>query len=88
MKQFDDQLRLAGQKVGYVCIFSETVESASANLTRLITTQTCGFEEGVDVWRKFLSSLLQTDLHLLNWAGTTFTLDEWRLILEKVNANL
>jgi len=57
-------------------------------LVRLITTQTCGFDEGVDAWRKFLSSLPQSDLHLLNWAGATFTVDEWQSILKKVNAEL
>ena len=81
-------LEALAKKVGYVCAFSETIESASANLTRLIMTQTCGFDEGVDAWREFLSALLQSDLHLLNWAGANFTEYEWQLILKKVSAGL
>lgn len=83
-----NNLEALAKKVGYVCIFSETIESASANLTRLIMTQSCGFDEGVDAWRKFLSALLESDLRLLNWAGASFTEHEWQMILKKVSSEL
>jgi hypothetical protein len=81
-------LEALAKKVGYVCIFSRTVEDASGNLHRLITTQTCGFDEGVEAWRESLAVLMQSDLRLLNWAGATFAEHEWRLILEKVHSRL
>jgi hypothetical protein len=81
-------LEALAKKVGYVGIFSRTVEDASANLHRLMTSQTCGFDEGVETWRESLSVLMQSDLRLLNWAGATFTEHEWRLILENVRSRL
>jgi hypothetical protein len=81
-------LELLAKKVGYACIFSRTVDDASANLHRLMTSQTCGFDEGVETWRESLSVLMQGDLGLLNWAGATFTEHEWRSILANVHSRL
>jgi hypothetical protein len=81
-------LEALAKKVGYVCIYSRSVEDAAANLHRLITSQTCGFDEGTEAWRASLGALMQSDLRVLNWAGATFAEHEWRSILDKVRSKL
>jgi hypothetical protein len=81
-------LKVFAQKIGYACIYSRTVDDACANLHRLITGKTCGYDEGVEAWREALSALMESDLQRLNWAGATFAEDEWRMILNKLRDQL
>jgi hypothetical protein len=77
-------LEAYAHKIGYVCIFSNTTNEAAAGLHRLITTGTCGFDEGVPFWRDTLKEILAGHLNSLNWAGAKFSEPEWRVILETV----
>jgi hypothetical protein len=77
-------------KVAYACIFARTVEEASENLVRLITSGECGFDEGAAAWRAVVEDYLQPteDVSQLNRFGASFTLDQWRRILEEVQSRL
>jgi hypothetical protein len=74
-------------KIAYACIFAKTPEDATENLARLIANQECGFDEGVEAWRKVIEDYLGSppnDLLVLNRFGANFSAAQWRLILEKV----
>jgi hypothetical protein len=77
-------------KVAYACIFARTVEEASENLLRLITSGECGFDEGSAAWRAMLADYLQPteDLSQLNRYGASFTPAQWRRVLEQVQSGL
>jgi len=73
-------------KIAYACIFAQTVEDASVNLVRLITSSEGGFDEGIATWRVVLKDYLESpdDLLGLNRFGAKFTTAQWHLILEQV----
>ncbi len=78
------------EKISYVCIFTKTIEEASENLVRLITSGDSGFDEGISAWRDVLSDFLQASdgLDKLNQFGATFTAAQWNLVLQQVQAAL
>lgn len=47
-------------KIAYACIFSTSIDDAARNLVRLISTRTCGFDEGTDAWRKAMKTYLDS----------------------------
>jgi hypothetical protein len=81
---------LFASKIGYACIFSNTIESAVNNLTRLIGSGDCGYDEGVTAWRTALTGLLINPEALIemNRFGAGFTSEQWVQILEQVHAIL
>ena len=64
--------------------FPETIDQAAVNLQRLITTGSCGFGEGVPIWRETINEILANHLSSLNWAGANFAESEWKMILQRV----
>jgi hypothetical protein len=77
-------------KIAYACIFAKTVEDATENLIRLIADRARGLDEGPGAWRDVLKVYLEApeDLGQLNRFGASFSVPEWRAILEQVGSSL
>jgi hypothetical protein len=74
-----------GAKVAYASIFQSTVDAAAANLVRLIRGRECGFDEGTAAWRRAIQDYLHSErLAELNTLGASFSVADWRRILETV----
>lgn len=74
--------------LGYPCIFTRTVDEASASIIRAITADL--LSDGPDVWLKRIEEWLDhhEPLTELNWSGAEFSEAEWRTILAEVVAAL
>lgn len=74
------------RKLGYPCIFAETIDEASANLIRVLILGDCDFSEGSAYWLACIQTWLGSNQPLtgLNFSGAPFNDTEWHLILGKV----
>jgi hypothetical protein len=77
--------------LGYVCIFTRSVEEATASLFRAVTAESGGIGGGEAFWLKLIEHWLgasELPISELNFSGARFTQEEWRIILEQVAAGL
>jgi len=77
-------------KLSYPCIFSKSPEEAAQNLYRLISRKECGFDEGCDVWKTVIETMLENrlDIQSLNYHRTDFSEEWWTTALDKLLAKI
>lgn len=77
--------------LGYPCIFTRSIDEATASLIRVLTEEGGGFSEGPAVWLGRIEGWLidvEQPLAGLNFGGAEFNDAEWRIILSRVAMSL